>query len=184
MLFSSLTSFFLVENRRKLLPPLPFRLKSSSLFSRSLSFVDRGPLVSSFTMASSARALSAAAATLPAAASFATRASVDTHRSMSMRRRGRCAPNILAQLPALPSASADRPSTSGRRTSGLPQRGRGAHQRPLSRPPAAEKGSPSTTPNGSAPLAPGTRIAQLPLFPLNLVAFPHADVPLHIFEAR
>ena len=100
----------------------------------------------------SARALSSAAF---APAAFATSGS--DIRSTVMRRRGFGAASILAQHPTPSSASAERPSTSGRRASGVPQRGRGFHQRPLSRPPAAEK----TTPNGAAPLAPGTVISQL-----------------------
>ena len=37
-------------------------------------------------------------------------------------------------------------------------------------------------PSKGTPLAPGTRV--LPLFPLNVVLFPDAAIPLHIFEER
>ena len=42
----------------------------------------------------------------------------------------------------------------------------------------------SLDPAPPPPKPPGRVLKSLPLFPLNLVAFPGADVPLHIFEAR
>jgi len=58
------------------------------------------------------------------------------------------------------------------------------------RPPAGPGSPPPcATPDAAADLAaaslpPGTVVDELPLFPLSLVAFPSADVPLHVFEAR
>lgn len=132
----------------------------------------------------SAKALSAPFAPVAFASS-----SSDRQTSSIARRCGTCVSNARALHPLLSLSSAELPTTSGRLTPHpLNRAGRRGHRKPLSRPPrVAEKpSSSSATPSSSAwkPLAPGSFIQQLPLFPLNLVAFPHADVPLHIFEAR
>lgn len=54
---------------------------------------------------------------------------------------------------------------------------------PSSRRVAAAASSPRAE-NDVAPLDVGTVIEELPIFPLGVVAFPGADTPLHIFEAR
>ena len=66
------------------------------------------------------------------------------------------------------------------------RRGAAPRVRPTARP---RLPPPGATPDAAADLAavslpPGTVVDELPLFPLSLVAFPSADVPLHVFEAR
>lgn len=134
------------------------------------------------TLISMASALSAFFAPVALAWSSSDRQSS----SIASRRRVPVSNARAPQQPLLSLSSPEPPSTSGRLTSQTLRGGRRAPRRPLSRPPrAAEKpSSTSSSSEGSTPNAPGTILAQLPLFPLNLVAFPHADVPLHIFEAR
>jgi hypothetical protein len=140
----------------------------------------------SFTMALSARAFAPACAASGSSSSGG--GGGGEGRSIMPMRRG-IAPRVAARQPLSASPSSEPPSTSGRRTVSVPQRRRQndeRRRRPLPCPPAAEgsSSSSSSTPRGAEPLEPGAVIKELPLFPLNLVAFPHADVPLHIFEAR